>query len=189
MTYVRVRTQLQPVYKFWVVFVDLKGLWGLISLHADSVEVAIGRVHGTVNNVMLPNLFLLANFTKTSTNDTQVQYVINGIPGPIKNWLKSIVIPLITPVSWATAGPTPGAQNGLNITKGHFVFTTQITFGSGEEVLIVHRGQGIDDKGELVMDVDVKGTTPKVPSNATVKFPDFEQVFVQTGDGEFSSTK
>lgn len=155
---------------------------------SDSVEVVIGRVHGTVNNVMLPNLFLLANFTKTSTNDTQVQYVINGIPGPIKNWLKSIVIPLITPVSWATAGPTPGAQNGLNITKGHFVFTTHITFGSGEEVLIVHRGQGIDDKGELVMDVDVKGTTPKVPSNATVKFPDFEQVFVQTGDGEFSST-
>lgn len=150
--------------------------------------MAIGRVHGTVNNVMLPNLFLLANFTKTSTNDTQVQYVITGIPGPIKNWLKSIVIPLITPVSWATAGPKSGAQNGLNITKGHFVFTTHITFASGEEVVIVHRGQGVDHKGELVMDVDVKGTTPKVPSNARVKFPDFEQVLVQTGYGEFSST-
>lgn len=155
---------------------------------SDGVEVAIGQVHGTVNNVMLPNLFLLANVTKTPTNETQVQYVIGGVPGPIRNWLKSVAIPLITAVYWATAGQQSGGQNGLNITKGHFVSTTQVNFKSGEELLIVHRGKGINEKGVFAVDVDLTGTTPKLPLNATVKFPDFEEVFVQTGEGQVSAT-
>ena len=62
---------------------------------ADDVEVAIGQVHGTVNNVMLPTLLLLANLTKTPTNETRVSVFINGMPGPIRNWFKSIAIPLL----------------------------------------------------------------------------------------------
>ena len=136
---------------------------------------------------MLPTLFLLANLSKTPTNDTQVSFSISGLPGPIRNWLKSVSIPLINPVYWATAREKPGAQNGLNITKGRFVFTTRINFKSGETLLIVHRGQGVNEKGVFVVDVNMKGTTPKLPTNADVKFPDFDQKFIKTGVGQISS--
>ncbi|KAL9989079.1 hypothetical protein ACROYT_G003587 [Oculina patagonica] len=154
----------------------------------DGAEVAIGQVHGTVNNVMLPTLFLLANFTKTPTNDTQVSCSVSGLPGPIRNWLKSLSIPLTAPVYWATAGEKPGAQNGLTITKGRFVYKTVVHFDSGETMHIEHQGQGINEKGVFVVDVDLKGGTPKLPSNADVKFPDFEELFVKTGVGEISSS-
>lgn len=137
---------------------------------------------------MLPTLLLLANLTKTPTNETRVSVFISGMPGPIRNWLKSIVIPLITPIYWATAGEKRGAQNGLNVTKGHFEFTTQLDFKTGETLLIVHRGQGVNDKGVFVLDVDVKGRTPKIPSDADVKFLDFEETFVKTGVGQMSSS-
>ena len=136
---------------------------------------------------MLPNLFLLANLTKTPTNDTRVSWSVSGLPGPIINWLKSVSVPLTTPVYWATARERPGAQNGMNITKGRFVFKTVINFESGEALFIVYRGQGVNEKGVFVVDVDVKGTTPKLPPNADVKFPDFEETFVKTGDGKISS--
>lgn len=137
---------------------------------------------------MLPTLFLLANFTKTPANDTQVSCSVSGLPGPIRNWLKSLSIPLTTPVYWATAGEKPGAENGLTITKGRFVYKTRVLFQSGETVFIEHRGQGINEKGVFVLDVDVKGGTPKLPSNADVKFPDFEEMFVKTRVGEISSS-
>lgn len=137
---------------------------------------------------MLPTLLLLANFTKTSANHTQVSCSVSGLPGPIRNWLKSLSIPLTAPVYWATAGEKPGAENGLTITKGRFVYKTRVLFKSGETVFIEHRGQGINEKGVFVVDVDVKGGTPKLPSNADVKFPDFEEMFVRTGVGEISSS-
>ena len=55
-------------------------------------------------------------------------------------------------------------------------------------MLIEHQGQGINEKGVFVVDVDLKGGTPKLPSNADVKFPDFEEMFVKTGVGEISSS-
>ena len=137
---------------------------------------------------MLPTLFLLANFTKTPANDTQVSCSVSGLPGPIRNWLKSVSIPLTAPVYWATAGEKPGAQNGLTITKGRFVFKTRIHFSTGETLFIKHHGQGVNDKGLFVVDVDIKGGTPKLPSNADVKFPNFEEIFVKTGLGEISSS-
>lgn len=136
---------------------------------------------------MLPTLFLLANFTMTPTNDTRVTCSVSGLPGPIRNWLKSLSIPLTAPVYWAVAGEKPGAQNGLTITKGRFVYRTLVQFNSGETVIIEHRGQGINEKGVFVVDVDLKGGTPKLPSDADVKFPDFEEVFTKTGVGEISS--
>ena len=157
-------------------------------LFSDGVELAIGQVHGTVNNVMLPNLLLLANLSKTPTNDTRVSYSISGLPGPIRNWLKSVSIPLTTPIYWATASQKPGAQNGLNVTKGRFVSTTRINFKTGETLLIVHRGQGVNDKGVFVVDVNIKGETPKLPSDVDVKFPDFNKTFVKTGVGQISSS-
>lgn len=137
---------------------------------------------------MLPTLLLLANLTETPTNETHVSFSISGMPGPIRNWLKSVAIPLTTPVYWVTARAKPGAQNGLNITKGRFVFKTRVNFNSGETLLIVHRGHGVNEKGVFVVDVDVTGRTPKLPSNARVKFPDFEEVFVKTGVGQMSSS-
>ena len=136
---------------------------------------------------MLPTLSLLANLTKTPTNETRVSVFISGMPGPIRNWLKPVAIPLIIPIYWATAGETPGAQNGLNITKGHFVLTTQLNFTTGETLLIVHRGQGVNEKGVFLLDVDVKGRIPKIPSGAHVKFPDFKETFVKTEVGQMSS--
>ena len=167
-----------------------KGSYSFSQLNcvSDGVEEAIGQVHGTVNNVMLPTLFLLANFTKTPANDTRVSCSVSGLPGPIRNWLTSLSIPLTAPVYWATAGEEPGAQNGLTITKGRFVYKSRVLFKSGETVFIEHRGQGINEKGLFVVDVDVKGSTPKLPSNADVKFPDFEEMFVKTRVGEISSS-
>lgn len=159
----------------------------IIKFLSDGVEVAIGQVRGTVNNVMLPTLFLLANFTKTPSNDTHVSWTVSGLPGPIKNWLKSVSIPLTTPVYWATAREKPGAQNGLNITKGRFVFKTVVNFETGETLLIVHRGQGLNDRGVLMLDVVVKGTTPKLPPNVKVNISDFEEMFIKTGENEISS--
>ena len=137
---------------------------------------------------MLPTLLLLANFTKTPSSDTQVSCSVSGLPGPIRNWLKSLSIPLTAPVYWATAAEKPGAENGLTITKGRFVYKTRVLFKSGETVFIEHRGQGINEKGVFVVDVDIKGGTPKLPSNADVKFPDFDEMFIRTGVGQISSS-
>ena len=136
---------------------------------------------------MLPTLFLLANLTKTPTNETQVSCSISGLPGPIRNWLKTLSIPVTAPVYWATAGEKPGAENGLTITKGRFVYKTWVYFSSGETMLIEHDGKGVNEKGVFVVDVDIKGNTPKIPSNAEVKFPNFTETFVQTGVGDISS--
>lgn len=153
----------------------------------DGVGVVIGQVHGTVNNVMLPTLFLLANLTETPTNETQVSCSISGLPGPIRNWLKTLSIPLTAPIYWATAEEKPNAENGLTITKGRFVYKTWVHFSSGETMLIEHDGKGVNEKGVFVVDVAIKGKTPKIASDAEVKFPDFAETFVQTGVGEISS--
>ncbi|PFX30360.1 hemicentin-1-like isoform X2 [Stylophora pistillata] len=153
----------------------------------DGVGVAIGQVHGTVNNVMLPTLFLLANLTKTPTNETQVSCSISGLPGPIRNWLKTLSIPLTAPIYWATAEEKPNAENGLTITKGRFVYKTWVHFSSGETMLIEHDGKGVNEKGVFVVDVVIKGKTPKIASDVEIKFPDFAETFVQTDVGEISS--
>lgn len=159
----------------------------MITSFLDGVGVVIGKVHGTVNNVMLPTLFLLANLTETPTNETQVSCSISGLPGPIRNWLKTLSIPLTAPIYWATAEEKPNAENGLTITKGRFVYKTWVHFSSGETMLIEHDGKGVNEKGVFVVDVAIKGKTPKIASDAEVKFPDFAETFVQTGVGEISS--
>ena len=136
---------------------------------------------------MLPNLLLLANVTKTETNETRVSCSVGGMPGPIKNWLKSSLIPLTSPVYWATAGEQPGTENGLSITKGRFVYKTHLNFKTGESLVLVHRGQGVNEKGVFVVDIDIKGGTPKLPMGVQVKFPDFQEHFIQTGVGQISS--
>lgn len=155
-------------------------------MYPGGIQVAIGQVHGTVNGVMLPDVLLLANITKTQGNATRINCQVTGLPGPIRNWLQA-AIPLTTPVYWAASNEGIGAINGLTLTKGDFTYKTRMDFDSGESLFIEHRAQGVNDQGVLVMDINIKGKTPMFPSHSKIKHESFNEEFVQTGAGQIRS--
>jgi hypothetical protein len=136
---------------------------------------------------MLPKLELKANITRRKSNITEVLCSIKGLPGPMKQWFK-YAVPITAPVYWAGSGGQPGSENGLERTQGLFNFSTLIRYPSGEILSIDHTGQGLNEQGALVIDVNIRGRTPNFPPNSKVSFKDFKDYFIQTGSGEISST-
>ena len=146
----------------------------------EDVQVAIGQVHGTLNGVMLPQMLLLANISKTRSGARHVSCSLSGMPPPIRNWLQ-FAVPLATPVYWAGSEEKSGTINGLTLTRGRFNFSTVMGFGSGQQLMVEHVGHGVNEKGVLVMDVKMEGKTPRFPSGSRVSIPDYKELFVQTG--------
>ncbi|XP_048587507.1 hemicentin-1 isoform X2 [Nematostella vectensis] len=151
-----------------------------------AVDVAFASVRGLVNNVRIPKFTLRANMTKRTARVTDTECALHGLPGPIKNWLQ-YAIPIATPVTWAGSGGEPGSRSGLERSGGVFNFSSEIKYPDGEVLAMIHRGRGIDDQGVFIMDVDIKGGTPKYPTDAKVSFADYKDTFVQSGPGEMSS--
>lgn len=136
---------------------------------------------------MLPKVTFKANFTRRKSNITELNCRVDGLPDPIRSWFK-YAVSVTAPVYWAVSSGQPGAKNGLEVTHGYFNFSTRIIYPNGEVLFIDHTGQGVNDNGEMVMDVKMKGATPKFPSKASPSFRDFKDMFVITGNGQMSST-
>ena len=144
------------------------------------MQVIVGQVQGTINGVMLPKILLVSNVSKSRQDVRHVSCSLSGMPTPIRNWLQ-FVEPLTTPLYWAGAEEKAGSVNGLTLTKGKFNLSTLIKYGSGQQLMIEHVGRGVNEKGVLVMDVKMNGSTPRYPSGTRIYIPDYKELFVQTG--------
>ncbi|XP_052121431.1 hemicentin-1 isoform X3 [Frankliniella occidentalis] len=95
--------------------------------------------------------------------------------------LEPIVPLLVSPVSWNVAYEDNDARNGYSLTKGIFNQDSQIQFATGEEVKIKHIGHGVDESGQLKVDIEVIGEVPYVQPQATIVIQPFSENFVKTG--------
>lgn len=153
----------------------------------DAGPIATSDVTGQINDVMLSKITFKANFTRRKSNITELKCKIDGLPAPIKDWFK-YAVPVTAPVYWAGSSGQPEAESGLETTHGYFNFSSRITYPNGEVLIIDHTGLGVNKNGEMVMDVKVRGNTPKFPPNSHISFRDFKDMFVITGNGQISST-
>ncbi|KAK3730033.1 hypothetical protein QZH41_009543, partial [Actinostola sp. cb2023] len=152
----------------------------------DGEQTVFSRITGHINDVMLPKVTLKANLTRRPTNITELSCNIEGLPDPIRNWFK-YAVPITAPIYWAGSSGQPGAKNGLERTRGLFNFSTRIGYPNGEVLSIDHTGRGLNEYGVMVMDINIRGHTPKFPPKTKVSFNDYKDMFVQTGNGHVSS--
>lgn len=153
----------------------------------DRGPVVISRITGKINGVMIPKATFTGNFTRRKSNITEIACQIDQLPNPIVNWFK-YTVPITAPIYWAASGGQPGAKNGLEQTQGLFNFTTRITYANGEVLLIHNIARGVNDRGEIAIDVTMEGETPKFPPKSTVTLQDYKDMYVVTGKGHVSST-
>ncbi|KAK3914743.1 Hemicentin-1 [Frankliniella fusca] len=95
--------------------------------------------------------------------------------------LQPIVPLLVSPVSWNVAYEDNNARNGYSLTKGYFNQESQIQFATGQEVKMKHIGHGVDESGQLKVDIEVIGEVPYVQPVATIVIQPFSENFIRTG--------
>lgn len=111
---------------------------------------------------------------------------------------------VMSPLSWNTAYEMDSADNGYSLTNGNFYsesdvkFSTGIyescrivfdlasvkkanMFSSGEGLRVKHKGEGVDENGSFLVEIEVVGEVPLVEPHATVLVEPIEQDFVQAG--------
>ncbi|XP_014679696.1 PREDICTED: hemicentin-1-like, partial [Priapulus caudatus] len=74
------------------------------------------------------------------------------------------------------------AVNGHSLTAGVFRKVSHVTYATGERLTITSTAQGINDDGQLQVDIEVDGRVPTLPTGVVLLRP-FTEDYVQSGEG------
>ncbi|KAK6636854.1 hypothetical protein RUM43_010518 [Polyplax serrata] len=88
---------------------------------------------------------------------------------------------VMSPLSWNTAYEMDSADNGYSLTNGNFYSESDVKFSTGEGLRVKHKGEGVDENGSFLVEIEVVGEVPLVEPHATVLVEPIEQDFVQAG--------
>ncbi|XP_043238684.1 hemicentin-1-like isoform X2 [Amphibalanus amphitrite] len=152
---------------------------------AVPLRSAVGTVMGEVNSTPIGdgrvNTVVVGDLERG-----ELESLITGVNGKLTPGLVPL-LPLLTPVPWLAAQRSDGANNGLDLSAGMFRKQSDVMFPTGEKLSITHIGLGIDNKGQLTYDTEIKGQLPETPRmapGASVEPAHFRGDLVQTGEGD-----
>ncbi|GIY13520.1 hypothetical protein CDAR_68362 [Caerostris darwini] len=140
-----------------------------------------GHIIGVINGMDLGPSKLFANITQFGMEQT-VSADIHNMTPEMANWMR-FLIPLLTPIYWATAYEIGDAVNGYSLTKGFFRKETQVNFATGEILYMTHVARGLDRRGKLLVDIVISGDVPYVPLESELILHSFTEDYLQTGPG------
>uniref|UniRef100_A0ABM0M4D4 Hemicentin-1-like n=1 Tax=Saccoglossus kowalevskii TaxID=10224 RepID=A0ABM0M4D4_SACKO len=147
----------------------------------DGPADAVGNVIGEINGIDFGIARLYANITRDG-NSKRVHAKIYDIPESVGYWMRKL-ISLLTPIYWTSALEIDEAVNGYTLTNGVFRRETQVEFATGEILTMTHKAHGVDENGQLQIDVVIKGEVPKLPL-VDIRLKPYTEDYIQTNNGE-----
>ncbi|KAJ8393239.1 hypothetical protein AAFF_G00063110 [Aldrovandia affinis] len=110
-------------------------------------------------------------------NDGRAYVAISTIPAK----LGPSLLPLPSlggAIGWAFALEQPGHENGFSIIGGEFTRQAEVTFLPGNEKLTIKQEfKGIDEHDHLVVNTELDGTVPEVPTGASVQIDPYSEIY------------
>ncbi|RWS16291.1 Nidogen-1-like protein [Dinothrombium tinctorium] len=145
-------------------------------LENDKYQRMSGKIVGYLNKNQLENVDIHAYIdTKEGKTFTAISRIPPNI-GPDAQGLFTIG----TIIGWIFAKQNTGAKNGFSITGGLFNRTTDIEFPkTGDHIHLEEFFHGPDVFGYIRVDVEVRGSLPKIPFGSKVEIDDFNEIFTR----------
>ncbi|MGH0143069.1 UNVERIFIED_CONTAM: hypothetical protein FKN15_022424 [Acipenser sinensis] len=151
----------------------------------DAVPLrARGSLIGMINEREFGVAFLEANVTENEEEGSStVRASIENIPHTVGPLMR-VLVTVFAPIYWTTAFQTGTSRNGFSLTQGVFRQESQVEFGTGEVLRLTHVARGLDAEGVLLVDIVINGFIPKTMAGAQLALQDFNESYIQTGEGQ-----
>ncbi|XP_007565210.1 hemicentin-1 [Poecilia formosa] len=147
-----------------------------------------GSLIGMVNDREFGVSFLEANITDDKEQGSStLEARLDNIP-PAVGPLLQVLVSVFTPIYWTTVLQNGAARNGFSFTQGQFRQESQLEFETGEILRLTHVARGLDSEGVLLIDIVINGfVPPSLSSSSHLGLQDFDESYVQTGQGQLYS--
>ncbi|XP_023814399.1 hemicentin-1 [Oryzias latipes] len=146
-----------------------------------------GSLIGMMNEREFGVSFLEANITdNVEEGSSTLQARLENIPPSVGPLLR-VLVSVFTPVYWTTVLQNGAAMNGYAFTQGNFRQESQLEFETGEVLRLTHVARGLDPEGVLLIDIVINGFVPPSLSSSHLSLQEFDESYVQTGQGELYS--
>ncbi|GAB1607433.1 hypothetical protein Ahia01_001026800 [Argonauta hians] len=155
-----------------------------------NIVKAHGNIIGYLNDRNISGSSLTAQVT-TKKEKTLVKGTVKRLPKVIVPYMRNL-ISILSPVYWTTAKERHGAANGFTLTKGKFTKHLQVEFLTGEVLKMSHYAKGVDNDGNLLLDIVIRGNVPNFNDSGNITLEPYKEDYVQTGPGSiyaFSSRR
>ncbi|XP_033230470.1 nidogen-like isoform X2 [Belonocnema kinseyi] len=144
----------------------------------------IGRMSGSINGESFEEKDLQCY---VQTKDGRTYTAISRVPEVVGPSFQ-LLINLGSVIGWLFAKPIGETKNGFQLTGGVFNHTAELRFAStGEEITIRSIYMGQDVFGQLKVDVDVKGSIPRLADGDRIEFTDFDELLTRVQQGTIRS--
>lgn len=131
-----------------------------------------GKVTGRINGVLLEDLDLHAY---VNTEEGRSYAAISKVPAEVGSDIRSL-LSIGEGIGWLFA-KAQGVQNGFSLTGGVMNRTIEMEFRSGERVTISESYLGPDVFSYVKVNIDIRGSLPKLSKDLKVEMNDFSQDF------------
>lgn len=84
-------------------------------------------------------------------------------------------------IGWVFAKPVGTTLNGYQITGGKFNHTSNIRFGTGENLVITQRFIGLNLWDQLAAEIEISGDVPAIREGVKVSMDDFIEEYTSSG--------
>uniref|UniRef100_A0A3B3VLR1 Hemicentin 2 n=1 Tax=Poecilia latipinna TaxID=48699 RepID=A0A3B3VLR1_9TELE len=145
-----------------------------------------GSLIGMVNDREFGVSFLEANITDDKEQGSStLEARLDNIPPAVP--LLQVLVSVFTPIYWTTVLQNGAARNGFSFTQGQFRQESQLEFET-EILRLTHVARGLDSEGVLLIDIVINGfVPPSLSSSSHLGLQDFDESYVQTGQGQLYS--
>ncbi|XP_029915084.1 hemicentin-1 [Myripristis murdjan] len=153
----------------------------------EAPRKARGSLIGMVNEREFGVSFLEANITDNEDEGTStLQAHLDNVPPSVGPLLR-VLVSVFTPIYWTTVLQSEATRNGYSFTQGQFRQESQLEFETGEILRLTHVARGLDSEGVLLIDIVINGFVPPSLSASHLSLQEFDESFVQTGQGQLYS--
>uniref|UniRef100_M3ZDA5 Cell adhesion molecule-related/down-regulated by oncogenes n=1 Tax=Xiphophorus maculatus TaxID=8083 RepID=M3ZDA5_XIPMA len=144
-----------------------------------------GSLIGMVNDREFGVSFLEANITDDKEQGSStLEARLDNIPPAVP--LLQVLVSVFTPIYWTTVLQNGATRNGFSFTQGQFRQESQLEFET-EILRLTHVARGLDSEGVLLIDIVINGFVPPSLSSSHLGLQDFDESYVQTGQGQLYS--
>ncbi|KAG8249761.1 hypothetical protein J6590_012064 [Homalodisca vitripennis] len=137
------------------------------------------RISGELNGEKVEGMYLDADITQDGPKQL-VTATVKDILKAQANWFPYLTF-LMPPLPWNTASEKEKANNGYTLTNGNFTEESRFQFATGQELVVRHKGKGVDKEGALKVDIEVVGKVPMIQPTASVVISPYTEDYIQTG--------
>uniref|UniRef100_A0A1B6F6I7 EGF-like domain-containing protein n=3 Tax=Cuerna arida TaxID=1464854 RepID=A0A1B6F6I7_9HEMI len=137
------------------------------------------RISGELNGERVEGMYLDADIRQDGPKRL-VTATLKDILKAQANWFPYLTF-LMPPLPWNSASEKGKANNGYSLTNGNFTEESRFQFATGQELVVKHKGKGVDKTGALKVDIEVVGKVPLIQPTASVVISPYTEDYIQTG--------